>query len=353
MSTPTKVVQKCNTCGGNLFYSPSKNGLVCRSCGNFVSVTGTVTTEKSFQDLLKKAPKWQKGTTVVQCEHCGAKSVVSKFDLVAKCDYCGVADLVKTEEVLGLCPDTVVPFNVGRIDAFKRVNNWLSKRFFVPSDFRRLLRVRQLNGIYYPAFTFDVNVATQYHGTLVKTTSATVMIDGKETTQTHTVRHLISGVDEDAFDDVLIWANDEITPQILNRLQVFDTNHGQTFKQSYLAGYSVCSSAKEPQKCWNEAKNVIENKIQRKITARYTDGNCSVENLQLSLDYTNITYKHVLLPFYVGHVEYKGAQYPLYMNGQNGKIYGKTPKSWWKILLTGATMGLLALGFGIFLAMFL
>ncbi len=351
MSVAAKVVQKCKSCGGNLYFSPSRNGLVCRNCGSFVSISGTITSEKPFQDLLS-APTWQKDTAIVRCEHCGAKSVVSKFDLVAKCDYCGVADMVKTGEAPGVRPDTIVLFGLSREEACKRFNTWLGKRFFVPSQFKRMLKARQINGIYYPVFTFDANVTAKYRGTLVQVNSTTVVIDGKETTQSQTIRRPIQDICTQVFDDLLVSANDEITPEILTHLQAFDTKHGQVFQQAYLAGYTVCQATKEPQKCWEDAKRLMELAIRNKIQARYTNGT-SIENLQLDMDYGNVTYNYVLLPIYVGHIEYENTKYPLYLNGQTGKIYGKTPKSWWKILLTGVTMGLLAFGFGIFLAMFL
>ena len=352
MSNPTKVVQKCVTCGGDLIFNPSKNGLVCKRCGNFQSVTGAVTTEKSFQTLLHSAPTWQKDTTVLRCEHCGAKSVVSKHDLVVKCDYCGASNMVKTEERPGLRPDTIVLFNQSSAEADKLLANWLSKRFFTPSDFKKQLKNRQLKGIYYPAFTFDANVITRYTGTLVQTNSITVTVDGKETTRTQTTRNSIADVDTQSFDDILVLANDnDVPPKVLKALQPFDTNHGQAFQQSYLSGFTVAQASKEAQDCWAEAKLQMEQSIRNKISSRYIGENTTFENLRLDIDFLNITYKYVLLPLYVGHVEYRGTKYPLYVNGQTGKIHGKTPRSFWKILFTCLFGGALAFGFGIVLAL--
>lgn len=353
MSKSTEVNQKCKNCGGEMIFNPSQNGLVCVGCGSFEPVDGAMTTEKSFETLINNAPTWQKDTAVIRCEHCGAKSVVSKSDLVAKCDYCGAATMVRTDELPGLRPDTIVPFDWNRTDACQQVNNWLSKRLFVPSDFKQQLRERQLNGIYYPAFTFDAHVITRFSGVLVQTSTSTIVVDGKQTVQTQTFRRGINNVDTHTFDDFLVVANEDITPKVMAHLQPFDTNHGQAFKQSYLAGFTVCQSSIEAKECWREAKKLMEAVIRNKIKAKYTNGNTTIENLQLDLSFSNITYKYVLLPVYVGHIEYHGNKYPLYMNGQTGKIYGKTPKSFWKILLTCAGLGLAAFGLGIVLAMFL
>ena len=348
----TEVVQKCKNCGGNLIFNPSKDGLVCKRCGTFQAVTGTVTSEKSFQELLNNAPVWQKDTTVLRCEHCGAKTIVSKFDLVAKCDYCGAANLVKTKESPGLCPDTIVLFGLNHAEAYQQATDWLAKKIFAPAQFKKQLKERQLTGVYYPVFTFDANVTAKYTGTLVQTNSTTISVNGEETTQTQTTRRAVANVVTQVFDDCLVLANDEISPKILKQLQDFDTNHGQTFQQSYLAGFNVCQASKDPHACWEEAKKLMEQEIRRKINARYTGASTTLENLRLNLDFTNITYKYSLLPIYVGKIEYKGTQYPLYLNGQTGKVYGKTPKSWLKMLLTFAGLGIAFFCAGIFLAMF-
>lgn len=350
MSAPkqTKVTQKCSTCGGELIFSPTKQTLVCRQCGVVVPVTGITATEKSLQALLMKAPTWQKDTAVYQCEHCGAKSVVTKFDLIAKCDYCGAESMVKTQELPGVRPDTVVTFNVSRRDARNRVRAWLSKRHFVPNQFKQIAEEQQLHGIYFPAFTFDAKVSTRYTGVELYTKTFTLTVDGKEISQERTIRRPFGGYDSHDFDDLLVLANEEIEPKILQAIQPFDTDQGQVFQQSYLAGFTVCGASKEPIPCWEEAKKSMESVICNKITTKYS--NNKIQDLQLDLGITDVTYKYVLLPIYVGHTEYKGTHYKLFINGQTGKIHGKTPKSGWKVFSFFASLGLLALGIGIVLA---
>ncbi|MCM1404314.1 MAG: hypothetical protein NC133_02315 [Prevotella sp.] len=347
----TTITQKCQNCGGNLIFSPTQQTLVCQQCGMIVPISGTPSTEKSFQMLLINAPTWQKGTAVYQCEHCGAKSVVSKSDLVAKCEYCGAANMLKTREIPGARPDTIIAFRLNQVAAEQAVQTWLSKRFFVPSRFKHQLATRPINGVYYPAFTFDARTTTKYTGVVVRTETKTTVVDGKMVTQSQTVHHPIAGTDTHIFDDVLIMANDEITPKIVRALQPFDTNRGKVFQQSYLAGFTVCQASKEPIPCWEEAKKTMHSVIYNKITTKY--GIDTLGNLQLDMGIVDVTYKYVLLPIYVGHTTYQDKRYPIYINGQTGKVYGKTPKSPWKVLAWLAGMGLLAVGVGILLAVFL
>jgi hypothetical protein len=39
-----------------------------------------------------------------------------------------------------------------------------------------------------------------------------------------------------------------------------------------------------------------------------------------------VTFKHVLLPLWVGTYRYRGRQYPVLINGQTGKVSGEKPR---------------------------
>ena len=45
------------------------------------------------------------------------------------------------------------------------------------------------------------------------------------------------------------------------------------------------------------------------------------------MSYEAITYKYLLLPIYVGHFSFRQKLYNFFVNGQNGKVTGKTPLS--------------------------
>ena len=160
----TTISQKCRNCHGTLIFDAAKNALVCDRCGNSITVINNVTsTEKSFQELLSKAPVWEKDTAVYACKNCGAKSVITKFDMVIKCEYCGAETANRTTELPGSCPDTVVLFKLNQTEAQDKLRDWVNKRFFVPNAFKRMVNERQVSGIYYPAYTFDAQVLTQYN----------------------------------------------------------------------------------------------------------------------------------------------------------------------------------------------
>ena len=81
---------------------------------------------------------------------------------------------------------------------------------------------------------------------------------------------------------------------------------------------------------WAKAKGIIENIIYSDI--RKQVGGDEFRLLSRATNHREIYYKQFLLPMWISNYEYKGKVYEYLINGENGKIYGEYPKSFWKIL---------------------
>lgn len=53
----------------------------------------------------------------------------------------------------------------------------------------------------------------------------------------------------------------------------------------------------------------------------------------VSTDYSNITFKHLLLPIYAGAYQFNGKTFQIVVNGRTGEVQGERPYSWLKITL--------------------
>ena len=53
--------------------------------------------------------------------------------------------------------------------------------------------------------------------------------------------------------------------------------------------------------------------------------------LQSDIKLSDETFKHILLPVYIGSYRYSGKEYHFYINGQTGELSGTRPYSFWKI----------------------
>ena len=71
-------------------------------------------------------------------------------------------------------------------------------------------------------------------------------------------------------------------------------------------------------------KGVILNKITDHI------GGEEPKVISHNVDYSNKTFKHVLLPLWISAYRYKGTVYQFVINAQTGKITGNSPTSSWK-----------------------
>jgi hypothetical protein len=56
-------------------------------------------------------------------------------------------------------------------------------------------------------------------------------------------------------------------------------------------------------------------------------------------NWIGMTYKHLLLPVWIGTYHYRGKEYHLLVNGQTGKIGGRKPRDTVKVFLSTVFVG--------------
>ena len=88
-------------------------------------------------------------------------------------------------------------------------------------------------------------------------------------------------------------------------------------------------SEKKIDDAWDEAKSDMDSKLRRLILSQYAYD--TVSYLNVSTVHNNVTYKYVLVPVYLLNYNYAKSNYKVYVNGNTGKVTGKTPLSWLRI----------------------
>lgn len=317
----------CPLCGGKLVYSPADRALKCEYCGGKGQIDMSKYGEElNFYDLINAENNtWSDETHVFRCNNCGAKTVISKNDISKKCPFCGTTNVVQTEELCGLKPNAVLPFLLDKKQACESAVKWAKKRLFSPRKFKKNVYPEEIDGNYLPAFTFDANTTTSYSGTLGKTRTRTRRINGKTVTETYTQWFNISGTYSMAFDDVLVQASDTVRQKDINNLSPFETNSSQAYSSDYLLGFTATHYSKTGQDCWNYARGVMQSEVKAAILRQYVYDREGPVTLNMSC--SDITYKYVLLPVYVGHYSFSKKIYNFFVNGRNGKVTGKAPVS--------------------------
>ena len=335
---------KCEGCGSNMVFEPESKTLKCPHCGNQKSF-GEVSLAQEI-DLfsgLQGNSLWQENEAVVfACDSCGAKVVLSNGETAASCPFCGTAHVRKMDELAGVKPNALIPFAFDSEKAISLSKAWAKKRLYAPREFKKKVSADNVKGVYAPCFTFDSKTSSYYEGKIGQTRTRTVGSGKNRRTETYVVWRYIRGTFDYDFDDVLITAGTKLGQAELNRISPFDTNNSISYQEKCLLGFMAYHYDVELESCWTNAKEVIDGSLRSLILSQYVHDR--VAYLNVSTSHSSVTYKYVMLPVYVGNYSFKDKLYNFYVNGCTGKVYGKTPKSVWKIALTVLIAAALVVG---------
>lgn len=331
-------VTKCPSCGANMVYSSERGMLYCEHCGTEKAIEADRSEEIAFEHLLANNHDWAQESYVFRCENCGARGVVPTGEITTTCPYCGTSNIVRDEELPAVRPNAVVPFTVGKEQAGVQVKRWARKRLFSPGKFRKGAKPEAMSGVYTPAFSFDTSTFSTYSAVLGKYYYVTRRVNGK-TVRERRIRYFnVSGQYSHFFDDVLVQASENISQKTLNKLQPFDTNESREYRSEYLSGFTANQNSKDGLACWEEAKTMIRGMLQGMILRQYIYD--VVSSFTINVQCSDITYKYILLPVYVGHCNWHKKLYNFFVNGINGKVTGKAPVSPLKVtILTAVCIG--------------
>ena len=324
---------KCEGCGANMSYEPEIGKLKCPYCGSEKELPSEGYAKEI--DLLKgfsEDDAWtNEETSVFSCQNCGAKVVLSSSETAKTCPFCATPHVEKVEEMAGLRPNGVLPFTIGINRAIELSKAWAKRKLFAPRKFKKNLNYENVHGVYAPCFTFDSLTTTTYEGRIGVTHTRTVGSGKNRRTETYTVWRYISGVYDDAFDDVLITAGSKLDQKRLDKLSPFDTNCGRTYNSGYLMGFMAYRYDYEITDCWKDAKAKMDAVIKRKILSKYVHDKVAYFNTNTS--HERVTYKYVMLPVFVGVFKYTKKAYNFFVNGNTGRVTGKTPVSPIRVIL--------------------
>lgn len=327
-------IAKCPSCGANTAFDPAQQILKCAHCGSTVDFNRSEKAQElAIEQMMTQSAKWDNETHAYRCDNCGAKQLLARNEIAKECTYCGATNIVETKELSGIKPNAVVPFKITHEKASENYLAWIKKKFFAPKVFKQNALPEDMKGIYNPGFTFDANTVSKYEGTLGKHYYKTVKgPDGKPRQVRETRYFRVSGVYNDMFDDILIQASNRIDQKTLDQLAPFNTNQSKLYSESFLAGFAANANDKEGMACWGEARRIIDSQVRSRILRKYTYD--VVQSFSVSTQCSNVKYKYIMLPLYVGKCSWKQKLYNFFVNGFSGKVTGKAPVSGAKVTIT-------------------
>jgi len=135
----------------------------------------------------------------------------------------------------------------------------------------------------------------------------------------------VSGNLDQHFDDVLVMGSKSL-PDLLDQ---WDLENLVDYDASYLSGFESEVYQIPLDSGFEKSKKIMERYIRRSVKRQI--GGDRQQITSLSSNYSNITFKHILLPIYASAFMFKGKNYQYVINGRNGELQGERPYSAVKI----------------------
>lgn len=337
VDTKRETDRKCPDCGGAMVFDPATGGLLCPYCGHTEAIAGGEAAPRA-QELDISSAKftgncdWGTAKKTVICKSCGAQSVYDALQVSDVCPYCGSNQVMEEAAVDTLAPNGVCPFKVTHEAAGENFKKWIKGRLFCPSVAKKNASPDAFSGVYLPYWTFDADTVSNYRGEYGK--NRTVR-DSEGHTRTVTDWYPTAGVYGRKVDDWLIAGTERYDKSAMSQIEPFDCTAPFAYRPEYVAGfvserYSV--GIKDGfAKAQSGIRNMLQEEIRREIRAQHHADDARVGSF--STEYSNVTYKYVMLPVWLSAFKFKEKLYRFMVNGQTGRVGGKTPVSAIRVIL--------------------
>lgn len=338
VSTMEETDKKCPSCGGVMDFDPATGGLSCPYCGHVEAIVKKPEQPESAQELNYFEAEnvencnWGVEKKTVLCQACGAESVYDALEISSVCPFCGSNQVMEAADQKTMAPGGVVPFQVTDENASRLFKSWIKKRWFCPKLAKESAKAKHFKGVYLPYWTFDAKTTSEYKADYGKERR----VKRGEETETVVDWYPIKGVYRENFDDELVCATTNHNQSMLNGIEPYRTADNKSYKPEYVAGFAAERYAVGVKEGWEMAKESLHNKLSDNIRGiiKKEKNADRVRNLHFNTRYTDITYKYLLLPVWISSYKYKDKVYQFMVNGQTGKVSGKTPISIPKVIIT-------------------
>lgn len=334
----------CAKCGAKIEFQPGAQSTVCPYCGhqNAIESTGAIVQEEDFSAALTELTDSAELTEhdIVKCDACAAEIDRPPNVTSLSCPFCSSNIVLQSHTRRTIKPRSLLPFAIERKSAADRVRVWIKSLWFAPSAIKRFADIEGvIKGIYYPAWTYDCRTITDYTGfrgdAYYVTVSYTTTVNGKPVQRTRQERRIrwspAWGTVRNAFDDLLVLASRSLPDAFARKLEPWDLKALMPYQDAYLSGFLAESYQIDLAKGFDLAKGIMAPAIDATICADIGGDEQRITSRRVK--YLNITFKHVLLPIWIGAYRFRERVFRVLVNARTGEVQGERPYSWIKITL--------------------
>jgi hypothetical protein len=295
------------------------------------------------------------GTLDINCESCGATLILEPHLRTAECPYCDSPAVIErpTSEDRPE-PAFVVGFIIDQARALKAVRRWIRSRGLFAHSGLKKATIAKTRAVYLPTYLYGGVAKTAYEADIGEyywetETYTTTDSEGNTVTRTRTVRRTewrnLRGRHETYVLDVVVTASNGITNEQLASVEPFDLRSLRRYTPAVLSGWIAEEPSLGQEACLQMARAESIELIGAQLSD-FMPGD-TYSDLRYSTDMHDEVIDLVLLPVWVFAARFAPDKPPvrIILNGQTGKISGRVPRSWKKIVGTviiAAAIGVLA-----------
>jgi len=332
----------CKNCGSKLIFAPGLDSLKCQNCGtvNEIQISHDSIEEIDFMSFINKqrdtAPMQQ--VTTIKCNSCGAETTFEPNVVSQECAFCASPLVISSGSTHSIIqPKSLLPFKITTDQGTDLFQKWLNGLWFAPNDLKKYARQKgKLAGLYIPYWTYDAATSTRYRGERgddYQVEERYTGSDGKSETRTVTKTRWtsVSGYVRNDFDDVLVVASKSLPDKHVDSLEPWDLANLASFDPKFLSGFKTESYQVDVKDGFETAKVKMDVVIRSSINHDIGGDHQRISSMDTS--YSNITFKHILLPIWLSAYRYNDKVFRFMVNGRTGEVQGERPWSWIKITL--------------------
>jgi DNA-directed RNA polymerase subunit RPC12/RpoP len=335
----------CPGCAANLLFEPQDGCLTCPYCGRkeMIPESAEEVQERSYADYLHPRSDQLKTLSAtaleVKCDSCGAVVTFAPPEVAGECSFCGVKIVAQPKSADPLvAPEALLPFGISSRQSSDSVKKWLSTRWFAPNVLKKLARQESIDGVYLPFWTYDAHTTSHYTGERGEhyyetETYSETDAQGNTVTRTRQVQrtrwYSASGKVSRWMDDILVPATISVSRPRLTSLEPWDLDALRPYEPAFLSGFKAQRYQVELPEGFEEAKTIMAPIIEDDVREDIGGDEQRIDDVSTS--YSAVTFKHILLPVYIGAYRFREKVYQVMVNARTGEVQGDRPYSFWKI----------------------
>jgi len=319
---------KCNNCGGDLAFTPALQLWKCEWCDK-------EHTEADLQGFSQEAVNALNDTVAVnatrdetadgvvvtyKCSYCGAEVLTDEETAATFCVYCQRPVTIMSQVSGEFKPDVVLPFKNTKDDALEQFKAFLKGKRFVPDAYIADQNIEKLTGVYIPFWLFDgtVHFNIEAEGDIVTTTRK----GDYRITRTDTYKAVRVG--QLGVRNVPVDASAKTPDDVMDSIEPYEFSELKPFATPYLSGFLAERFDVSQNECFTRAEKRFVGSAEKIINSSLTQYS-RVSKQRDDKRVSNSAARYGLLPVWMLHTMYEGADYLFAMNGQTGKMLGNLP----------------------------